>query len=66
MAISKFALLASSHNEIRNAEAVKLRLSFIENEENLCQQRLDLLSNVFINFIILNNEFLSLFSFLAR
>jgi hypothetical protein len=46
LAISKFALLASNHNEIRNAEAIKLRLRFIENEENLCQQRLDLLSNV--------------------
>ncbi|CAF2359714.1 unnamed protein product [Rotaria sp. Silwood2] len=46
LAISKFALLASSHNEIRNAEAIKLRLRFIENEENLCQQRLDLLSNL--------------------
>lgn len=46
LAISKFALLASGHHEIRNAEAIKLRLRFIENEENLCQQRLDLLSNV--------------------
>ena len=48
LAISKFALLASGHHEIRNAEAIKLRLRFIENEENLCQQRLDLLSNVLI------------------
>ncbi|CAF3875989.1 unnamed protein product [Adineta steineri] len=46
LAISKFALLASNYNEIRNAEAVKLRLNFIENEENLCHQRLDLLSNL--------------------
>ncbi|CAF0771571.1 unnamed protein product [Adineta ricciae] len=46
LAISKFALLASSHNEVRNPEAIKLRLNFIENEENLCQQRLDLLSNL--------------------
>ncbi|CAM2705605.1 unnamed protein product [Rotaria socialis] len=46
LAVSKFALLASSHNEVRNAEAIKLRLRFIENEENLCQQRLDLLSNL--------------------
>lgn len=39
-------MLASNQTEVRNAEAIRLRLQFIENEENLCHQRLDLLSNV--------------------
>jgi len=46
LAISKFALLTSCQQDRRNADAVQLRLQFIENEENLCQQRLDLLSNL--------------------
>ena len=38
--------MSGIENEVRNAEAIKLRLNFLENEQNLCHQRLDLLSNV--------------------